>query len=36
MNKSMQNLNVSPKYMQIFSFQCKFSSDLGMGSKRKG
>ena len=30
------NLNVSPKYLQIFPFQCEFSSKLGMGSKWKG
>ena len=36
MDKSMQNLNVFSKYLQIFPFQCEFSSELGMGSKWKG
>ena len=32
----MQNLNVFPKYLPNFPFQCEFSSELGMGSKGKG
>ena len=36
MDKSMQNVDVSPKYLQIFPLRCEFSSELGMGSKCKG
>ena len=32
----MQNLNVFPKYLPSFPFQCEFSSELVMGSKWKG
>ena len=32
----MQNLNVFPKFLPSFPFQCELSSELGMCSKWKG